>query len=101
MSRKSGEKGLIVDRQTQEWAWRLDIRNDGISAIRVRLEEPMPQPHDERIKISLQLEPEASEKSPSEMIWQMVIPEGQKRSIFTTIRLQAPKEMDLDLGWRR
>ena len=101
LSRKSGEKGIIVDRQTQEWAWRLDIRNDGISAIRVRLEEPMPQPHDERIKISLQLEPEASDKSPSEMIWQMEIPEGQKRSIFTTIRLQAPKEMDLDLGWRR
>jgi uncharacterized protein (TIGR02231 family) len=101
LSRKSGEKGLIVDRQTQEWAWRLDIRNAGTSAIRVRLEEPLPQPRDERIKITFQLEPEANEKSPSEMIWWMEIPEGQKRSLFTTIRLEAPKEMDLDLGWRR
>ena len=101
LSRKSGEKGLIVDRQTQEWAWRLDIRNGGTSAIRVRLEEPLPQPRDERIKITFQLEPEANEKSPSEMIWWMEIPEGQKRSLFTTIRLEAPKEMDLDLGWRR
>ena len=78
-----------------------DIRNAGTSAIRVRLEEPLPQPRDERIHITLQLEPEASEKSPSEMIWRMEIPEGQKRSLFTTIRLEAPKEMDLDLGWRR
>jgi uncharacterized protein (TIGR02231 family) len=101
LSRKSGEKGLIVDRQTQEWAWRTDIRNAGTSAIRVRVEEPIPQPRDERIHITLQLEPEASEKSPSEMIWRMEIPEGQKRSLFTTIRLEAPKEMDLDLGWRR
>ena len=101
LSRKSGEKGLIVDRQTQEWAWRVDIRNAGTSAIRVRLEEPLPQPRDERIKITFQLEPEANEKSPSEMIWWMEIPEGQKRSLFTTIRLEAPKEMDLDLGWRR
>jgi hypothetical protein len=101
LSRKSGEKGLIVDRQTQEWSWRIDIRNAGTSAIRVRLEEPLPQPRDERIHITLQLEPEASEKSPSEMIWQMEIPEGQKRSLFTTIRMEAPKEIDLDLGWRR
>jgi uncharacterized protein (TIGR02231 family) len=101
LSRKSGETGLIVDRQTQEWAWRLDIRNAGTSAIRVRLEEPMPQLRDERIKITFQLEPEANEKTPSEMIWRMEIPEGQKRSLFTTIRLEAPKDMDLDLGWRR
>lgn len=101
VSRKSGEKGLIVDRQTQEWTWRTEIRNAGRSAIRVRLEEPLPQPRDERIRIAFQLEPEASEKSSSEMIWRMEIPEGQKRSILTTIRLEAPKEMELDLGWRR
>jgi uncharacterized protein (TIGR02231 family) len=101
LSRKSGEKGLIVDRQTQEWAWRMDIRNAGTVAIRVRLEEPLPQPRDERIKITFQSEPEANEKTTSEMIWRMEIPAGQKRSLFTTIRLEAPKEMDLDLGWRR
>jgi uncharacterized protein (TIGR02231 family) len=101
LSRKSGEKGMIVDRQTQEWAWRLDIRNAGSSAIRVRLEEPLPQPRDERIKITFQSEPEVNEKSASEMIWRMEIPGGEKRSISTTIRLEAPREMDLDLGWRR
>lgn len=101
LSRKSGEKGMIVDRQTQEWAWRLDIRNAGSSAIRMRLEEPLPQPRDERIKITFQSEPEVNEKSASEMIWRMEIPGGEKRSISTTIRLEAPKEMDLDLGWRR
>ena len=101
LSRKSGEKGLIVDRQTQEWTWRLDIRNAGASVIRVRLEEPLPQPRDERIRITFQSEPEASEKTPSEMIWRMEVPGGQKRSLTTTIRLEAPKEMELDLGWRR
>lgn len=101
LSRKSGEKGLIVDKQTQEWAWRLEIHNAGISAIRARLEEPLPQPRDERIKIILQSEPEATEKGPSEMVWLMDIPGGQKRSLLNTILLEAPKEIDLDLGWRR
>jgi uncharacterized protein (TIGR02231 family) len=101
LSRKSGEKGLIVDRQTQEWIWRTEIRNAGTSPIRVRLEEPLPQPRDERIRITFQLEPEPSEKTPSEMIWLMEIPQGQKRSLSTTIRLDAPKGLELDFGWRR
>lgn len=101
LSRKSGEKGLIVDKQTQEWSWRMDIRNAGSSAIQVRLEEPMPQPRDEWIHIALQLQPEADEKSISEMVWLMEIPGGQKRSVFSTIRLDAPKDINLDLGWRR
>ena len=101
VARKSGEKGLIVDRQTQEWAWRLDITNAGNSAVRVRLEEPLPQSRDERIHITLQSEPEANEKTASEMIWLMEIPAGGKRSLVSKIKLDAPKEMNLDLGWRR
>jgi hypothetical protein len=29
------------------------------------------------------------------------VPAGQKKSILTTVSLEAPKEMDLDLGWRK
>jgi uncharacterized protein (TIGR02231 family) len=101
LSRKSGEKGLIVDQQTQEWTWRMDLSNGGINTIQVQLEEPLPQSRDDRIKITFQPEPEASEKNTSEMIWRLQIPGGQKRSILNKIHLEAPKEIDLDLGWRR
>jgi uncharacterized protein (TIGR02231 family) len=101
LSRKSGEKGLIVDKQTQEWIWRMDLSNGGTHAIQVQLEEPLPQPREERIKITIQPEPAESERNSSEMIWRMQIQGGQKRSILNTIRLEAPKEIDLDLGWRR
>jgi uncharacterized protein (TIGR02231 family) len=101
LSRKSGEKGLIVDKQTQEWTWRMDLSNGGINTVKVQLEEPLPQPRDESIKITLQPEPDVSEKNTSEMIWRLQIPGGQKRSILNTIHLEAPKEIDLDLGWRR
>ena len=101
VTRKSGEKGLIVDRQTQEWSWRLDVTNAGNSAVRVRLEEPLPQSRDERIRITLQSDPEANEKTSAEMIWLIEIPAGGKRSLLSNIRVEAPKEMNLDLGWRR
>lgn len=100
LSLKSGEKGVITENQIQEWSWRMNISNDGASAIRVRLEEPIPQLRDERIRVSLQMQPEASERSHSEMIWRMDIAAGQKRSILNKIQLTAPKDMDLDLGWR-
>lgn len=101
ISRKSGEKGLITDRQTEEWGWRLDILNAGSSSVRIRLEEPLPQPRDERIKMTFQLVPEPQEKSSLELTWLMEVPAGGKQSLFTTVRLEAPKEMNLDLGWRR
>ena len=101
LSSKSGEKGFMADRQTHEWAWRLDIRNARDSAARLRLEEPTPQPRDERIRVSLKLEPEPTEKTPSSLIWMVEIPPGQKQALFSTVRVEAPREMELDLGWRR
>jgi uncharacterized protein (TIGR02231 family) len=101
LSRKSGEKGFISDRQTHEWVWRYDVSNTRDSAVRVRLEDSLPQLRDERIRLSLKLEPEPSEKKVDTLIWLMELPTGQKTSLTSMIRIDAPKELDLDLGWRR
>lgn len=101
LSRKSGEKGFIADKQTHEWAWRYDIRNARDAVVRIRVEDPLPQARDERIKLFFKYEPEPSEKTIDSINWLMEIPAGQKQSILSTVRLEAPKEMDLDLGWRR
>jgi hypothetical protein len=101
LTRKSGEKGFIADRQTQEWAWRLDIVNSRNSPVRIRLEEPRPQSRDERIKLTTKQEPEASEQTPQITIWNLDVPSGQKKSVSSAVLLEAPKEMELDLGWRR
>jgi len=101
LSRKAGERGFITDKQTHEWVLRFDLRNARDSTIRVRMEDPLPQARDERIKLTLQFAPEPSEKTADSLIWLMEIPTGQTKSITSTIRIEAPKEMDLDLGWRR
>lgn len=101
LSRKSGETGFIADRQTHEWVWRFIIRNARDAAVRVRMEDPLPQVRDERIKVFLKPEPEPAEKTSQAMLWKLEIPAGQTQSVLSTILLEAPKEMDLDLGWRR
>jgi uncharacterized protein (TIGR02231 family) len=101
LARQSGEKGLIVDRQTQEWSWRLEVANGRSDAVEVRLEEPLPRPRDERIQITIRSDPEPGERSVSELVWRLTVPGGQKRTVMNAVHLVAPKEFDLDLGWRR
>lgn len=101
LSKKAGEKNFLQDKQTYSWDWRIDVQNSRTSPVRVLLEEPNPQPRDERITVSLKHEPDPSEKTPSSLIWNLEIMAGQKKSLFTTVRIEAPKDMNLDLGWRR
>ncbi|MDI6777513.1 MAG: mucoidy inhibitor MuiA family protein [Syntrophales bacterium] len=100
VSKKSGEKTFLEDKQTYKWDWRIDVQNARTSPVRVRIEDPCPQARDERIKLSLQHEPPPSEQDPATRTWSFDLPAGQKKSILTTIVLTAPRDMNLDLGWR-
>jgi hypothetical protein len=101
ISKKSGEKTFLQDKQTYTWDWRMDIQNSRNSPVRVLVEEPNPQPRDERIAVTLKYDPDPAEKTPSSLTWDMDISAGQKKSLFMTVRIEAPKNMDLDLGWRQ
>ncbi len=100
LSKKSGEKTLLQNKQTYTWNWRIDIDNSKTSPVKILIEEPNPQPRDERISLSLKNEPDPVEQTPSSRIWNLDVPAGQKKSIFTSVRIEAPKNMILDLGWR-
>ncbi len=101
ISKKSGEKTFLQDKQTYTWDWRTDIQNSRNAAVRILVEEPNPQPRDERIAVTLKCDPDPAEKTQSSLTWDMDISAGQKKSLFMTVRIEAPKNMDLDLGWRQ
>ena len=101
MSKKSGEKTFLQDKQTYTWDWRTDIQNSRNSPVRVLVEEPNPQSRDDRIAVTLKYDPDPTEKTASSLTWDMDIAAGQKKSLFMTVRIEAPKNMDLDLGWRQ
>jgi uncharacterized protein (TIGR02231 family) len=101
LSRQSGEKTFLADRQTYRWEWRTDVENRRDTAVRVRVEEPLPQSRDERIRLTVKNEPEAAEQSAAAWTWVLDVPPGQKKSIVTVIGLEAPRDMVIDLGWRK
>lgn len=101
LSQAAGEKSFLADKQTYRWEWRIEVANGRAYGVRVRMEEPLPQSRDERIKVTVKNNPEASENSPTSQIWLLDIPAGEKKIVSTGVVIEAPKNMRLDLGWRR
>ena len=101
LSKKSGEKDVLAGRQTYLWEWRIDVKNSREDAVKVLVEEPNPQRRDERMILTLKHDPEPSEKTLSLLNWNLDIAAGQKKSILSSVRLEAPADMKLDLGWQQ
>jgi uncharacterized protein (TIGR02231 family) len=99
--KKSGERGIFGNRQSFSWEWKLLVTNQTHYPVTIRVEEPKPQIRDEKIKLSLELKPQPSEETETLLIWSFDLPAGAENELGVQVRVEAPKEMDLDLGWRR
>ncbi|HOF04004.1 MAG TPA: DUF4139 domain-containing protein [Syntrophales bacterium] len=101
LDKAAGEKTLFADKQTFRWEWRIDVVNARGHAVQVRVEEPRPQSRDERIQIVLKSEPAPVTTTPDTQVWLLEVPAGAKRQLLTSVTLEAPKNLPLDMGWRR
>jgi uncharacterized protein (TIGR02231 family) len=100
LSRQSGEKTFLADKQTHSWRWRIDMENGRNHPVSIRIEEPLPQSRDERIRITLKNDPPPSAAEEGVQSWVLDCGPGMKRQLFTGVEVEAPKDMRLDLGWR-
>lgn len=102
VERRGGERGFIGKDRTYAWKWRIIIKNAKGYPVDVRVEEPKPQVRDERIKLNFQYEPEtlADPDEPWLLVWKLGVPSNAEKSVTWGLRLEAPADMELDLGWR-
>ncbi|PKN20526.1 MAG: hypothetical protein CVU71_01680 [Deltaproteobacteria bacterium HGW-Deltaproteobacteria-6] len=98
---KSGVARIFQTKQTRQWQWLIEAKNAGKSPVRLRIEEPVPQVRDERIILTFKHNPEPSEKDNTKFVWILDLPALQKKTIETGVELEAPKDMNIDFGWRR
>ncbi|MRR14935.1 MAG: mucoidy inhibitor MuiA family protein [Deltaproteobacteria bacterium] len=101
MTDQTGGAKFFQTKQTRQWRWLIEARNDGRTAARVRVEEPIPQPRDERIKLSFNHQPDPSEKDSAKLVWFLDVPPSQTKRIETGVTMEAPRDMRIDFGWRR
>ena len=97
---QSGEKTILQDKQTRSWQWLIEVKNSGNTDVKLRIEEPVPQARNKKIKLSFQHNPEPAEKDHSNFIWLLDVPAGQKKTIQNNVELEAPADMNIDFGWR-
>lgn len=98
---KAGSKTIFQNKQTRTWQWLLEANNSSNADIKLRIEEPLPQARDERIRLTFKSNPEPAQKDHEKFVWITELAAKQKKTIENTIELEAPKEMVLDFGWRR
>jgi uncharacterized protein (TIGR02231 family) len=98
---KSGAKTIFQNKQTRLWQWLIEAKNSSNADIKLRIEEPCPKARDERIHLTFRPSPEPIEKDHEKFVWLIDLASQQKKTIQNTIELEAPKDMDLDMGWRR
>ncbi|MFZ3156996.1 MAG: mucoidy inhibitor MuiA family protein [Smithella sp.] len=97
---QSGEKTIFQDKQTRSWQWLIEAKNSGNADIKLRIEEPVPQARDKRIKLNFKQNPEPAEKDHAKFVWLLDVPAGQKKTFQNNIELEAPSDLNLDFGWR-
>ena len=97
---QSGEKTIFQDKQTRSWQWLIEAKNSGDADIKLRIEEPVPQARDKRIKLTFKQNPEPAEKDHSKFVWLLDVPAGQRKTIQNNIELEAPSDLNIDFGWR-
>ncbi len=101
MTDQTGAAKFFQNKQTRQWQWLIEARNAGRTPVRVRIEEPIPQPRDERIKLSFKHQPDPSEKDSTKFVWFLDLSPSQKKRIGTSVDMEAPRDMRIDFGWRR
>ncbi len=102
LERQGGEQGFIGKSRTYAWKWQVIVKNAKGYPVEVRMEEPKPQARDERIKLNLQYEPKA-EVDPDDpwlLVWRLAVPARTEKTVNWGVRLEAPADLDLDVGWR-
>jgi hypothetical protein len=97
---QSGEKTIFQDKQTRSWQWLIEAKNSSNADIKLRIEEPVPQARNKKIKLNFKQNPEPAEKDHAKFVWLLDVPTGQKKTIQNNIELDAPNDINIDFGWR-
>jgi len=86
-------------KQVWDWRWQTVVKNEGSTAVKVRIEEPVPQIRDRRIKVEVQGEPAFSEGQPAIGSRELELSPGGSRTLETTVHIEAPRDMTVDMSW--
>ena len=88
---KSGAARIFQNKQTRQWQWLIEAKNAGNAPVRLRIEEPVPQPRDERIKLTFKHNPEPRKRMPLNLSGLLIYPLCRRKTLKPALNLRHPK----------
>lgn len=100
LEKQSGEKGLFGSKQTFNWKYRVELKNDRKAPVEILVQEPSPVPGDKRIKLEVESTPEAEIKDDN-FEWKISVASESESSLEYAVGMKAPEDMNVNLGLGR
>jgi len=87
---------LLID-QPQHQQWRLEARNDHTAAIKLNVEESVPQANDSKIKVRLSAP--GADRNSGLLRWQLELAAGEMKALTYDIEIDFPMDMEIESGF--
>lgn len=100
LEKKSGEKGLLSDKKSWQWGWKVTVNNLKPHPIQVLMEDAYPQVRDERIKLSETFTGVTPKKEDNLLKWSFPVAAKTKVPVDYGFTIIYPDDMDVYLGGR-
>ncbi|MDR2801513.1 MAG: DUF4139 domain-containing protein [Desulfovibrio sp.] len=98
INRVGGDRGLISKERSETWEWEIKAVNGHSFPVNIRVEDSMPQPSEEAIRVLISSEPAPEKDEKGFYVWgRELAPRGEFR-IRHRVEIKAPESMPLDPG---
>jgi len=91
----SGRKGIINNKKTYKWLWKVVVENKKERPVQLEMEFPYPQVRDERIKLELLGNKELFVKKDHTLKCDLFLKKGEKREILFGAKIVYPKKLNV------
>jgi len=100
IEKKSGEKGLLSDKKSWQWGWKVTVNNLKPHPVKVLMEDAYPQVRDERIKLTENFTGVTPKKEDNLLKWSFDVASKTKVTTDYGFTIIYPDDMDVYPGGR-
>ncbi len=95
LEKGAGRKGIINNKKTYKWLWKVVIENRKERPVEFRIEFPYPQVRDERIKLEILGDKELFVKKDHVLRCDISLKKGEKKEILFGAKVIYPKKLNI------
>ncbi|MDR3175344.1 MAG: DUF4139 domain-containing protein [Desulfovibrio sp.] len=98
LNRVGGDRGLISKERSETWEWEIKAVNGHSFPVNIRIEDPMPQPSEEAIRVLISSEPAPEKDEKGFYVWGRELAPRGEFLIRHRVEIKAPENVPFAPG---